>query len=61
MVGIYFSQTSVFIFAGDLAAVRIIGVSVIATCPQGESWLYCQRLFSGVVLYPFVIYKAISC
>ena len=24
-------------FAGDLAAVRIIGVSVIARCPQGES------------------------
>ena len=24
----------------DLAAVRIIGVSVIAGCPQGESWLY---------------------
>ena len=23
----------------DLAAVRIIGVSVIAGCPQGESWL----------------------
>jgi len=29
-----------FIFAWDLAAVRIIGVSVIAGCPQGESWLY---------------------
>ena len=26
-----------FIFAGDKAAVRIIGVSVIARCPQGES------------------------
>ena len=25
------------IFAGDLAAVRIIGVSVIAGCPQGEN------------------------
>ena len=27
-------------FAGDLAAVRIIWVSAIAGCPQGESWLY---------------------
>ena len=26
-------------FAGDLAAVRIIGVSVIARCPQDESLL----------------------
>ena len=26
-----------FIFAWDLAAVRIIGVPVIAGCPQGES------------------------
>ena len=25
------------VFAGDLAAVRIIEVSVIARCPQGES------------------------
>ena len=24
-------------FTGDLAAVRIIGVSIIAGCPQGES------------------------
>ena len=28
-----------FIFAGDLAAVRIIEMSVIARCPQGESRL----------------------
>ena len=27
-------------FAGDLAAVRFIEVSVIAGCPQGKSWLY---------------------
>ena len=27
-------------FAWGLAAVRIIVVSVIARCPQGESWLY---------------------
>ena len=26
-----------FIFAADLAAVRMIGVLVIASCPQGES------------------------
>ena len=31
------------VFAGDLAAVCIIGVSVIAGCPQGESWLYLVR------------------
>ena len=24
---------------GDFAAVHVIGVSVIAGCPQGESWL----------------------
>ena len=40
MAGFYFSQTSVIIFACDLAAFRIIGVSVIAGCPQGESGLY---------------------
>ena len=28
-----------FGFSWDLAAVRFIGVSVIARCPQGESWL----------------------
>ena len=34
----FFSQTSVFFFlANDLVAVRIIGVSVIARCPQGKS------------------------
>ena len=27
-------------YAGDLAAVRIIGVCVITGCPLGESWLY---------------------
>ena len=27
-------------FAGDLAAVRFIKVSVIAGCPQGKSLLY---------------------
>ena len=27
-------------FARNLSAVRIIGESVIAGCPQGESWLY---------------------
>ena len=32
--------TQYFIFARDLVAVRIIGVSVIAGCPQGESQLY---------------------
>ena len=31
------SVCSVFIFARDLAAVRIIGASVIARCPQGEN------------------------
>ena len=36
MAGVCFSQTSVTL-AGDLAAVRISGVSVIARCPQGES------------------------
>ena len=32
------------IFAGDLAAVRIIGVSVIERCPQGESSLYFYKI-----------------
>ena len=32
--------TQYFIFAWDLVAVRIIGVSVIAGCPQAESQLY---------------------
>ena len=37
-MGIYFSQMPVInIFARDSAAVHIIGVSVIASCPQGES------------------------
>ena len=30
-------QSNISFFAGELAAVRIIGVSVIAGCPQGES------------------------
>ena len=29
---------------GDLATVRISGVSVIARCPQGESWLYIEPI-----------------
>ena len=33
-MGFYFSQTSVIIFAWDLAAFRIIGMSVIAGCPK---------------------------
>ena len=36
-MGIYFSLTSVIHFAGDLAAVHIIEVSVIARCPQDDS------------------------
>ena len=32
-------ESTVIVFTGDLAAVRIIGVSVIAGCPQGESRL----------------------
>ena len=35
--GVYFSQISVIYFTWDLAAVCIIGVSVIAGCPQGKS------------------------
>ena len=35
---------SVIYFAWDLAAVRIIGVYVIAKCPQGESSLYVLRV-----------------
>ena len=35
--GSLFQSNVCNIFAGDLAAVRIIGVSVIAGCPQGES------------------------
>ena len=35
-------------FSWDLAAVctRIIGVFVIARCPQGESWLYSSLKFT---------------
>ena len=36
IAGLYFSQTSIVYFAGGLAVVRIIGVSVIVGCPQGE-------------------------
>ena len=36
-MGIYFSQTSVIYFAGDLAAVCVVGVSVIGKSLQGES------------------------
>ena len=36
-MGVYFSQTSLCTFGGDLAAVRIIGVSFIAGCLQGDS------------------------
>ena len=32
--------TQYFIFAWDLVAVRIIGVSVIAGCPEAERQLY---------------------
>ena len=35
--GVYFSQISVIYFTWDLAAVCIIGVSVIVGCPQGKS------------------------
>ena len=42
MAGVDFRQTSVICFAGDLAVVCIIGVSVIAGCPQGEISLYTQ-------------------
>ena len=36
-----------FVFAGDLAAVRIIGVSVIAGCPQGEK-VDCNLFLPGI-------------
>ena len=36
--GIYFSQTSVVYFAGDLAAVRSIGVSVITRVDFIHKW-----------------------
>ena len=35
--GVYFSQISVIYFTWDLAAICIIGVSVIAECLQGKS------------------------
>ena len=44
MAGVYFIQMPVFIFGWNVTAILIIGVSVIAGCPQGESLLYC--LFS---------------
>ena len=31
------------IITGDLAAVCVIGVSIIARCPQGENWLYSDK------------------
>ena len=37
IAGNYLSQTSVIYFCRELAAVGIIGVSVITWCPQGES------------------------
>ena len=44
--GSFFSvKRLLFVFAGDLAAVRFTGMYVIAGCPQGESWLYYQILF----------------
>ena len=36
MEGLFFGILR-YIFRGDLAAVRIVRVSVIAGCPQGES------------------------
>ena len=36
-------------FTGDLAAVRIIGVSIIAGCPQGESWLWLLTVLYEIV------------
>ena len=36
-MGVYFSQTSVIFLASDLADVRIVKVSVIPGCLQGES------------------------
>ena len=44
MAGVYFIQMPVFIFGWNVTAILIIGVYVIAGCPQGESLLYC--LFS---------------
>ena len=35
IAGIYFSQISAIYFYRDLVAVRIIGVFVIARCPEG--------------------------
>ena len=43
---IYFSQTSVIYFAGNLAAVNIIGMSVIARSPQGEELTVYKFSFS---------------
>ena len=37
VVGIYFSQMCNIFLTGRLAAVRVIEVSIIARCPQGES------------------------
>ena len=33
-------QSNISFFAGELAAVRIIGVSVLAGCPQGENFSF---------------------
>ena len=46
MAGVCFRQSSVTL-AGDFAAVRISGVSIIARCPQGES--DCNDLGLGTV------------
>ena len=40
-------------FTGDLAAVRIIGVSIIAGCPQGESWLWLLTVLYGIVPWDY--------
>ena len=51
--GIFFSQTSLIYFSGDVghvAAVRIIGVFVIAGYPQGGS------VFCNLVVFLFYMY-----
>ena len=42
IAGVCFSEMYVII-TEDLAAVCVIGVSIIARCPQGKNWLYSDK------------------
>ena len=54
-------QTNVcnIFFAGDLAAVRIIGVSVIAGCPQGESRTVINSVINGGKPFPRLFFTRV--